>query len=127
VKALLSGAFAMIGDNLLFGVGWGNFLTALPLYLSERTIYFLQPVHNIYLLAVAQLGVFGSLFIGLGIMYYGKLMKRTLSIYSVSLVLVLLLGIVDHYFLTLQSGQLLFATIIGLYFASIAPHTYSTT
>jgi hypothetical protein len=124
---LNTAAFAMIGDNLLFGVGWGNFLTALPLYLSERTIYFLQPVHNIYLLAVAQLGVFGSLFIGLGIMYYGKLMKRTLSIYSVSLVLVLLLGIVDHYFLTLQSGQLLFATIIGLYFASIAPHTYSTT
>jgi O-antigen ligase len=112
-------AIKMIWDNPIFGVGWGNFLTALPFYLSIRTIYFLQPVHNIYLLAVSQLGIVGTFFICFTIYIIMKRMKTPFSVAGISLFLVFLLGFTDHYFLTLQQGQLLFVTIVGLFLASV--------
>lgn len=103
----------------LFGVGMGNFLVRLPEALPLRTIYFLQPVHNIYLLLLSEIGIVG---IGLivfciatllnhesGIMKYGK--DKTKFIIHASLFIILLLGFVDHYPLTLQQGQLLLTVL----------------
>ncbi|MFZ5845482.1 MAG: O-antigen ligase family protein [Patescibacteria group bacterium] len=108
----------------LFGVGLGNFLTELPQTLPSREIYFLQPAHNIYLLILAETGVVGLLIFvwliykvirkhELGIMNYGK--NRNFSfIIRNSLFIILLLGLVDHYPLTLQQGQLLLTLFLGL-------------
>jgi O-antigen ligase len=115
---LNSAAIKMIWENPLFGVGWGNFLTALPSYLTTRTIYFLQPVHNIYLLVISQLGIIGTLNLGICIMYYAKHLNIRYSINIVTLSVVLFLGLFDHYFLTLQQGQLMMSLVIGVFLAS---------
>ncbi|MBI5620820.1 O-antigen ligase family protein [Candidatus Gottesmanbacteria bacterium] len=106
----------------LFGVGLGNFLVRLPEVLPSRTIYFLQPVHNIYLLLLSEIGIVG---IGLivflianllnhesGIMKHGK--DKTKFIIHTSLFIILLLGLFDHYPLTLQQGQLLLTVLAGM-------------
>lgn len=108
------------------GVGLGNFLVELPRYLVSRQIYFLQPVHNIYLLVLAEAGV-------VGLMVFIFLIWRSIkglvlsikdsptqffinqnTIYFIPYTLFLLLGLVDHYPLTLQQGQLLLTVLVGM-------------
>ncbi len=103
----------------LTGIGLGNFLVALPHYLPSRQIYFLQPVHNIYLLLLSEIGIIGIA--GVGIIVFCLLNhkssiknKDSKFIIRYSLFSVLFLGLVDHYFLTLQQGQLLFTLLLAL-------------
>jgi hypothetical protein len=100
----------------LFGVGAGNFLAALPHHIPSRAIYFLQPVHNIYLLMLSEIGFVG--FVGIGIFIYilqrKLLIFKKFSIMHVCLFALLSIGLVDHYPLSLQQGRLLFAVVVGL-------------
>ena len=124
--ALNESALSMWKQYSLLGVGLGNFLVVLPSVLPSRIIYFLQPVHNIYLLLLSEIGVIGiCLFLLLGvyfvkhelrIMNYGKTKERHVlfSIIHYSLFAILLLGFVDHYPLSLQQGRLFFTLLISL-------------
>jgi O-antigen ligase len=135
VRAQLNAsAISLIRQSPLLGVGLGNFLVKLPEVLPSRMIYFLQPVHNIYLLVLSEIGVVG---IGLllfmvgyfvkhesGIpstslragMNHGKKQNTSLFIIHYSLFTILLLGFVDHYPLTLQQGRLLLTILVSLLF-----------
>ena len=98
-------AVQQFSHHPFFGTGLGTS----PLYPRNITNYALvhQPIHNIYLLVLAETGILGVLGV-LGIL--GKLkIKITLP-----LVVILLLGFFDHYWLTLQQGQLLLALVIGI-------------
>ena len=109
--ALNESALSMWKQYSLLGVGLGNFLVVLPSVLPSRIIYFLQPVHNIYLLLLSEIGVIGiCLFLLLGvyfvkhelrIMNYGKTKERHVLF-------------VDHYPLSLQQGRLFFTLLISL-------------
>jgi O-antigen ligase len=105
-QQLNTSAVAMFKESPVFGKGLGNFLVELPAHLPSRQIYFLQPVHNIYLLVLAETGLIGlAAFLWL-------LWKRR----SRWIIVVLLLGFADHYFLTLQQGQLLLTILLSLTF-----------
>ncbi len=95
----------------LFGVGLGNFLVRLPEALPTRTIYFLQPVHNIYLLLLSEVGVVGFLFF---IWFLQKIFRHPFGIWHLAFGILLVLGLVDHYPLTLQQGQLLLTLLMSL-------------
>ncbi len=94
-------------ESPLIGVGLGNFLVELPKTIPTRTVYFLQPAHNIYLLLLTETGIVGFIFSIWFIMHNVK--KFTLP-----LIILLLLGLVDHYALTLQQGQLLLTLFLAL-------------
>ncbi len=82
----------------LIGSGLGTSLAASRL---------LQPPHNIFLLVFSEVGIIGiCLFVYLIV----KLFRKSPSIV---LFAILLTGMVDHYWLTLQQSQLLFAIVIG--------------
>jgi O-antigen ligase len=103
-------ALSMARASPVLGTGLGNYLVRLPDYLVSRQIYFLQPVHNIYLLLLSEVGI-----VGFG--FFVLLLKKILSYraYRISYVYaILLLGLVDHYFLTLQQGQLLLTIFLSL-------------
>jgi hypothetical protein len=51
----LQDAFQMIGSNLFFGVGLGQYVVNLS---SNRELWQYEPVHNIFLLLFSELGVF---------------------------------------------------------------------
>ena len=119
-------ALSMWQSSPLFGVGLGNFLVELPKHLVSRDVYFLQPVHNIYLLLLAETGIIGLAFflwllwvIGEKAIrdtrYVRRKNKNALHItYHISLITLLLLGLVDHYPITLQQGQLLLTILLVL-------------
>ena len=99
----------------LMGVGLGNFLVSLPAFLPSRLIYFLQPVHNIYLLFLVENGITGAALLSVSVwLLLHKRKPLIINTGAIALCLLLILGLVDHYPLSLQQGQLLFTVMIAL-------------
>jgi len=104
--ALIKLAFRIMAAQPLWGVGWGCFVKKLPDYWQQLSLTdrFLQPVHNIFLIVISELGLLGSL--GL-LVILGKLYKKLLvNIPSIPYTLysMLFLGLFDHYFWTTTQG-----------------------
>lgn len=121
-------AIRMIKTNFLAGVGLNNFIPRLPDYWQQFGItYWLQPVHNIFLLIAAETGLVGLvIFLWLLVLTYRRLLRKLFIMpasqdsfgmhYSlfISLTAILLLGLFDHYWFTLQQTQLLLTVVFGL-------------
>lgn len=119
---LMQGALQIIREHPVIGAGLGNFITTRSdLDLRGKTIAHLQPVHNIYLLLAAEVGLIGLLIFLLFIfttirrlLFIGRLDKPKVFAIILSLTSLLLLGLTDHYVVTIQQTRLLFAIIVGL-------------
>jgi Tol biopolymer transport system component len=62
-------ALRMIDDHMALGVGLNNFELVMPRYEQHPVIFFNNPVHNLYLLYLAETGVIG--FIGVVVLGIG--------------------------------------------------------
>jgi hypothetical protein len=112
-KLLNYASLSIFLSSPLTGVGLKHFLVILPEFSLSRTIFFLQPVHNIYMLLLSETGVlsiivFFAAFILLIRSLTFKLNPKTLYI----LIPFLFIGLNDHYLLTLHQGVFVFALSI---------------
>lgn len=117
----------MLLDNPL-GVGLGNFTVYMQDYTQLKLApWLLQPVHNVFLLALNEVGVAGGALFALIFVYLYRYLVRALKFLKKSsqekqfgmLLLALLTGIIvislfDHYFFTLYQGQVLLFLYFGL-------------
>jgi len=135
---LLQYSWEMFRSSPVFGVGLGNFIPTMP----ERPIgqtYFWQPVHNIPVLLLTELGLAGMAIIGL-LIWKGirklnikyKILKIHIKNLKISKnlpithyplfiiiswwLIIFITGFFDHYWLTLQQGRLMLVMVIGLTF-----------
>lgn len=100
-------------SSLFLGVGLNNFIPHSATDLLAGPSRFLQPVHNIYLLSLAETGIVGLM----GLLYFvGYPMVRLLKKKPLLLVWasILFLGLFDHYFLTLPQGYRLLMLCWGI-------------
>lgn len=106
-----------------FGVGLKNFFIHEISYQKEFSEILLQPVHNIYLLTLAETGVLGlATFLFFLYLTAKRLIryfeKETLSFKiptdTILFASFLFIGLFDHFFLTIQQGQIMTAFILGL-------------
>lgn len=116
---LAQAALAMFFQNPLAGVGLNNFIVRLPEFVSyQEATRFLQPVHNIYLMLAAETGLVGlAVFLWLIYRILGRFLRTPLTPHSslfTAVVVILALGLFDHYFLTLQQTQLLATLVFSL-------------
>ena len=107
-QQLNSVAMKQWSNSPIIGTGLGTS----PLYPRNISNFAMlhQPIHNIYLLILSETGI-----VGLGL--FGLLILKALrskSIIHNSLFIILALGMFDHYWLTLQQTQLLFAIVLGI-------------
>ena len=107
-----------------FGVGLNNFFYHEIDFQRQITPTLLQPVHNIYLLWLCSVGAIGfAIFMGFFIKVLRRVAKLVFGKQSIGFAVGLLLlfvvvaGAFDHYFMTLQQGQLLVALLFGLAFS----------
>lgn len=114
-------AIKMIAKYPVLGVGAGNFVPTMDGFLKKPLQPWLyQPVHNIFLLTGAEIGLFGLAFFLWFLFGIFKKGWRKLKIGSPRLVLFfifatfLFFGLFDHFFLTLQPAKLLFWLILGI-------------
>ncbi len=105
-------ALQLIKQYPLAGVGLNNFIVRLPEF-WRKPVFWLQPVHNIYLLIVAEIGIVGLL-IFLWFLFLTFRHLRDGVVFMTALSAILLLGLFDHYWFTLQQNQLLLAIVLGL-------------
>ena len=117
---LADAAFTLFQDHPITGTGLGTFLTELPQVINHRGLYFLQPVHNIYLLLLSEIGIIGIMFTIILFYAIRKTLKLTKQKRHILLPLVAigLLGLVDHYPITVQQGQLLTTCFLALPFCN---------
>jgi len=106
----------VLSKHPLFGLGLNNFISNIIYSKALRVpFWFLQPVHNIYLLTAAETGL-----IGLGISFYfvikylNYLIQNNKFAYVLIIIAILVTGLFDHYWLTLQQNILLVSLFLGL-------------
>lgn len=109
---LMQNSLTLISQNLLLGVGLGNYLVVQAQLPDSLVSFPHQPVHNIFLLFMAETGLISFLLTG----YFG--LKKFLSskangIFVACCFVIVLTGLLDHYWLTLQQNFLLMGVIFG--------------
>jgi O-antigen ligase len=110
-------ALKMIKDSPLVGVGLGNFLVNLPNYQKNNQIFWFQPVHNIILLLISEIGLLGVIIFNFQFSIFKKikrLIKNNDKIMLLILGIIFLSGMVDHYWFTLPQNMWLLALVLGL-------------
>jgi len=111
-------AFSIIQEFPLFGIGFGNFVWEIREMLNLLNPWVHQPVHNIYLLIGSEVGLIGLilLFMFLYQLIRGNCKRQNNEHYLLLFILFsfLFLGLFDHFFWTLQQGQLIFWIVLGL-------------
>lgn len=103
---LMGNALEILIKHPLTGVGIGSYLVAQNQFPIKYSYFFLQPVHNIFLLFMAEAGIVISIFAGLTIVSWIKKNKKNIAL-MVILLAVFITGSFDHYWLTLQQNILL--------------------
>ncbi len=105
---LIEASFKMINSHFLFGVGLNNFIPNLVL-VSNTFInsWELQPVHNIFLLLLSEIG-----FIGTSFLMYIVTSGFTSINTNYQLLAIIITGMSDHYWLTLQQNLLLLTYVV---------------
>lgn len=90
----------IISTKFFIGSGLNTFVYQTPL---------LQPVHNIFLLVTSELGI-------VGLMFFCWLLYKGFKKFPAAFIFIIVTGLFDHYWLTLQQNTLLFALVFGLVF-----------
>lgn len=121
-------AFEMIKQKPLLGIGVGNFVwysQSHEVFLRAankmvETVYgetealpdwIYQPIHNIYLLIAVEMGLIGLIVF---LILIGKFLIKRLTVFSFLFIAFLIIGLMDHYFWTIQPGGLMFWLSLGL-------------
>lgn len=114
---LISQSINMFVGSPVFGIGINNFYNNLNVASNDQNNYLIQPVHNIFLLVMSETGIVGLfVFSMIFIKSIIKILKNKQNKKYLLLLIftVVFLGMFDHYFLTLQQGQLLLSLVFGI-------------
>ena len=114
-------AVDMFSAQPFTGVGIGAFIIDLSSYAVEGAI--IEPVHNIFLLAMSELGILGLLlvlvlFILIGFNIF-KARKPQAILASTAVIGLGVISIFDHYLWTLAPGRVLLALTLGLWLGQL--------
>lgn len=116
-QELITQSLDMFWQSPVLGVGVNNYFNNLNIIASKENTLLIQPVHNIFLLVLSETGLVGFCF--MIIVFIKSFLssfkqKQTGRYLFMLLFAIIFLGMFDHYFLTLQQGQLLFSFVLGI-------------
>ena len=113
---LIQSTLNIIKDHPWLGVGVGAYVVEYARHAPYG--YLIEPVHNLPLLVVAELGLGGALVvIGLGVVVVTGAWRAKhpeTALFAAALIGLLTTGLFDHYLWTLAPGRLLLGLLFGL-------------
>lgn len=126
LRMYYNGQALRVGSGINWcGIGIGNFASWLMVHASNAPRYLYQPAHNVYLLAYAETGIVGvfAVVVILCTAAYALVRQFRRSKYSAWMLstvfaLILSVAVFDHFFWTLQQGQLMLWMFLGSIAAS---------
>jgi len=110
----------VVAGNEMFGAGMGNYTQALVKIEPNQLAWVYKPIHNIYLLLIAEGGVVGFgiwiWFVLATVWLWIRVIRRSSNGWWVGMPLVGILatGLVDHWAVSFQQGRLLFFLALAL-------------
>lgn len=110
---LARSAIKIVVQAPLMGVGLGNYLYAQSTVANPYPYHFLEPVHNVFLLALAEVGIVTFVLVAWFTWPCVKNLWQTDAGRTI-LIVILITGMFDHYWLTLQQNILLLPVVFGL-------------
>lgn len=116
------GLYQVVNDNLNDYFWFGTGLAASTGISADHFRYFdaikyPQPVHNIFVLMFIEGGLFAFVFYVFIYVFVFLSYKKSILIFQISFVQFVVLGLFDHYLLTMHQTFLLFWLTLGFYFA----------
>lgn len=106
-------SISIITQKPFSGTGVGSYLIAQHQYPQKFSTFFEQPVHNIFLLLVAQLGIPLCLLLFSKMYYAKKIVMQNLTV-LLPFLCIFITGNVDHYWITLQQNLLVLVLLSGM-------------
>ncbi|OGH92801.1 MAG: hypothetical protein A2534_02195 [Candidatus Magasanikbacteria bacterium RIFOXYD2_FULL_39_9] len=113
-KGQYSESLSFIKLNPIFGVGPGVYTFALAKKYPDLASWQLQPIHNIYLLILVEMGIFGMLAIFLSVASIARLILKNNLIYAPVLTALFASGMLDHWLASLFTGMVFWWVVLGL-------------
>jgi F0F1-type ATP synthase assembly protein I len=110
---LMESSFSVIRENILTGVGLGRFVDNMgdTVPRGGSGILLLQPVHNIFLLFISEIGLIGFTLFSTLLYFFFKKREWSLRL-VIGLIAILIIGMFDHYLLSLPQGLAVFLLIL---------------
>lgn len=110
---LIQNSIQTILQYLITGTGLGAYLAAQTQFPIPYSYLFFQPVHNIFLLFLAETGV---IITGIFIYILFRVIKPFIKneVVLILLLVIFITGFFDHYWLTLQQNMLVIPVVFGL-------------
>jgi hypothetical protein len=118
----------MFKDKPIFGVGPNTSMLHMKQY-SPRPLesWEIQPIHNYYLLSLAEWGIGAISFLFLLLFPIFVLFKQKIGTWDITLSAIivpfLLLGFLDHYFYTIWPSAVLIWLILGIIYSNVSRET----
>ncbi len=120
-KIYLTHAYTLIKNHPLIGTGIGNYTnTIYHTYTASYPIWFFQPVHNVYILLCAEIGIIGCTLLSFLIAFFLRILKKTISFkkpirmtYLLIIFSFCAISLTDHWLWSSHFGVLLCALFIG--------------
>lgn len=116
-KGQYAEALSFIKTNPIFGIGPGAYTYALYKKYPTSPSWQYQPIHNIYLLALVEIGLAGLLFILFLFKHLFTIIIKNNLIYTPVIITLATAGIFDHWLWSMPTGILLWWVVFGLGFA----------
>jgi len=113
-------SFEIIKSNIFFGAGIGNYAINMNKMFDNFSNYIYQPVHNVYFLVLAEIGIFGFLFfLGFLLFVFNFLFiafkNDKIIFYKLPLLIAICaMFLLDHWWWSLHFGVFLFWFMSGL-------------
>lgn len=114
-QELVTQSLNMFWQSPVFGIGINNFFNNLSIVSPKGNTFLIQPAHNIFLLVLSETGIVGLIaFLFILSKSLLSILKKQNKYLLLCLLAIIFLGMFDHYFLTLQQGQLLLSFVLGI-------------
>ena len=108
---LLVEAWEVFKNNWVLGTGYNTFVKEMGKNMPRTAngVWLNQPVHNVFLLSLCELGILGTVLIG--ILYWRTFFKRKIRVRNIKNVFIVIclisIGIVDHYLFSFPQGLII--------------------
>ncbi len=129
-RELLQRSIQIINTHPLTGVGNGNFSVALKAYRTAEQRLLLQPVHNVPLLVMSEIGIVAGIwFLGGWLLLMRDIWNTPRSMSKVFIIgiwiVISVTSLFDHYWWSLSIGNGMVWLVVGFTICAIAAHDTS--
>ncbi len=111
---LIEKSVIAIQKSPIMGLGLGSFPVFQPHLSSPSFALQFQPVHNIFLLLISELGLPFSLFITFNVVKKAIRLSTSHLALRAAILVIAITGMVDHYWLTIHQNTLLLVLLLAL-------------